>query len=82
MPAALRALAWGAAGCELVAQQATVELKRPLPTFELGIERLPESAGPHLHRATSCRARAREREGSPRMRMKPAASSGRNCRPW
>src|SRR5579871_5972099 len=62
------------AGGEFVAQQAAVEVKRPLPAFEIGIQRLPESSRPHLHRSTSSRVRTREREGRPRMRMKPSAS--------
>src|SRR5580658_7604690 len=58
----------GAARDEFIAQQTAVEVKRPLPMFKLRIQRLPEPARPHLHRRTSTRARARVREGSPRMR--------------
>ena len=55
-------------------QQPPVEGERPLPTLEIRIQRLPEPPGPHLHRATSTRARALDLEGSPRIRMNPAAS--------
>src|SRR5580658_7537477 len=64
----------GPTGRQFVAQQPAVEVKRPLPAFELRVQRLLEPARPHLHRATSTRARARVREGSPRIRMKPSAS--------
>jgi hypothetical protein len=63
-----------AAGRELVLQQPTVKAERPLPALEVRVQRLPEPARPHLHQPTSTRERAREREGSPRMRMNPAAS--------
>src|SRR5579859_6070108 len=62
------------AGCQFITQQADVEVEGPLPALELRVQRLPEPSRPHLHRATSTRLRAREREGSPRMRMNPAAS--------
>ena len=40
----------GAAGGQLFPQQAPVEVERPLPALEVGIERLAESSRPHLHR--------------------------------
>ena len=67
-------------GRKFVWQENAVKRKRPLPAFEIFIERLAEPAGPHFHFATSfslCdfwRACARERDGNPRIRMKPAAS--------
>src|SRR5271170_2416158 len=64
----------GAAGCEFVLQQTPVKAERPLPALEVRVQRLPEPPRPHLHQPTSTRDRAREREGSPRMRMNPAAS--------
>src|SRR5580700_7422367 len=64
----------GPARGEFIIQQPPVEIKRPLPAFELRVQRLPEPPRPHLHRVTSTRPRARVRDGSPRMRMKPAAS--------
>ena len=63
-----------AARSQFVMKQPSIEVKRPLPAFELRVQRLPEPARPHLHRATSTRPRARTREGNPRMRMNPAAS--------
>ncbi len=38
-----------AAGGEFKGEQALVITKRPLPFFELRVERLPEAARPHLH---------------------------------
>src|SRR5579864_8124670 len=55
------------AGGKFVLKQPTVETERPLPTLEIGIQRLPEASRPHLHCATSIRDLAREREGKPRM---------------
>src|ERR1700722_1155038 len=62
------------AGRELVLQQPPVKAERPLPAPEVRVQGLPEPARPHLHQPTATRERAREREGSPRMRMNPAAS--------
>ena len=59
---------------DLVGQQYAIERKRPLPLLEIGVLRLAKAAGPHLHFAISAWTRARERAGSPRMRMKPSAS--------
>src|SRR5882672_5985711 len=63
---------------QFVTEQAAVKLKRALPLFEAGIQRLPEPARPHLHFTASfvfsLRSCASERDGNPRMRMKPAAS--------
>src|SRR5450631_4456 len=68
----------GAAGGEFEGQQPLIVGKRPLPSFKFGVKRLPEAAGPHFHCATSnftfARVWARQREGNPRMRMKPSAS--------
>ena len=64
----------GAARLKLVGQQALIERERTLPALKCGIEWLLEAARPHLHFATSWCSAAREREGSPRMRMNPAAS--------
>ena len=36
------------AGLNLIRQQPPVKRKRPLPLFELLVERLAEAAGPHL----------------------------------
>src|SRR5215470_15561076 len=38
-----------AAGLQFEAQQLLIEWKRTLPLLELRIQRLPESARPHLH---------------------------------
>src|SRR5579864_5264214 len=59
---------------KLVLQQTSVKTERPLPALEFRIQRLPEPSRPHLHCATSTRDRARDRDGSPRMRMNPSAS--------
>jgi hypothetical protein len=62
------------AGRHLVGHKNAIERKRALPLFEAGIRLLAEAARPHLHfRASACSS-ARERAGSPRMRMKPSAS--------
>src|SRR5258708_3871939 len=71
---ALEGTSVGSARRQFVAQQAAIELKRSLPALELRVERVAETSRPHLHRATSMRARARVRDGSPRMRINPAAS--------
>src|SRR5271154_2811005 len=76
---ALQSASVGTAGSKLVSQQSPVKIKRTLPTFKSRIQRLPETASPHLHCAPSdlapcLRAWARDRDGRPRMRMKPAAS--------
>ena len=68
----------GAAGGEFEGQQPLIVRERPLPLFEFGVQRSPEAAGPHFHCATStftfaC-VWARQRDGNPRMRMKPSAS--------
>jgi hypothetical protein len=68
----------GATGGEFEGQQPSIVGERALPFFKFGVKRLPEAAGPHLHCATStftfaC-VWARQREGNPRMRMKPSAS--------
>src|SRR6266550_9061853 len=55
----------GAASLKLVRQKTLIKRERTLPAFELGIERLPEAARPHLHFATSWRSCARERDGRP-----------------
>src|SRR5207237_8139326 len=63
---------------QFVFEQPPVEVERTLPMFETGIQRLPEPARPHFHfnasftfSALTC---AYERDGNPRMRMKPSAS--------
>ena len=69
-----------AAGSHLLRQKSFVKRKRPLPLLEFRIQRPAEPARPHLHADTASssgvalRRMARERAGSPRMRMKPAAS--------
>jgi len=73
-PGVFQSMGMSGARRQFVTEQPTVEIKRSLPAFELRIQRLPKAARPHLHRTTSVRARARVRDGSPRMRMKPSAS--------
>ena len=73
----------GGTRLQLAFEQAAVEFPRPLPALKCWIKRLPEAARPHLHRVTSsafvgaiafCFFMASDREGSPRMRINPAAS--------
>src|SRR5215475_2903876 len=74
----LQSLSIGPACRQFVFEQPAVEVERTLPMFEAGVQRLPEPARPHFHfnasftfSACTC---AYDREGSPRMRMKPSAS--------
>ncbi len=64
----------GPARRHLVRQQRAIEWERALPLLEVRILRLAETARPHLHFKVSACTSARERAGSPRMRMKPSAS--------